>query len=155
MQKSRIDKLNTFLIAGGAVILETTNEYEVTRFRTDNGVNVIYSSRKRGITCVGPDAAEAYDKFNKDNVWQMVRRKDKERKKIQTAILERDGPCCFFCGKETVEGEDRSIEHILSIAHGGNNNKANLTIACIPCNQAVGDMTVVEKIKYREERLKQ
>jgi HNH endonuclease len=40
---------------------------------------------------------------------------------------------CYWCGKPVwLNG---TLEHITRIASGGNNDKDNLTWACLPCNQ--------------------
>lgn len=148
MQKNRRDKFVTFLRESGADILKPTNEYEIVRFRTENCVSIMYRG-KRGYSFTG-EAKEAYERFDKKDIWQILRKDHRERKKLIDTIRERDGMACFFCGIETVSGETASIEHLLSIANGGNNNPANLTVACIRCNDTVGNMSIVQKIKYRE-----
>lgn len=145
---NNIDKFKAFLIESGAEILKPTNPYEIVRFKNVNGVSVVYTG-KRGWSFTG-DAAEAYDKFQKRNIWQIKRRDEKELERIKAEILTRDGCYCFYCNRVTKDGEDRTVEHILSITHGGNNNLANLAFACHDCNQAVGNMAIIEKIKYRE-----
>lgn len=144
----KVDKFKTFLANSGAQVLKPTNEYELVRFKTVNGVSIIYTS-KRGLTFTG-EAEEAYRRFEKKNIWQIKRKDLQALERVKEAILDRDGPACFYCGKDTVDGEDRSVEHLLSIAHGGNNNIANLVFAHAACNQAVGSMPIIEKIRYRE-----
>lgn len=144
----KTDKFKTFLKESGAEILDVTNPYEMVRFRTVNGVSVVYKGR-RGISFTG-ESAEAYGRFQSKNIWQIKRRSEKEFERIKTEILERDGDLCFYCASVTVDGDNRSVEHILSISHGGNNNTANLVFACKGCNEAVGSMSVVEKVKYRD-----
>ena len=142
------DKFITFLIESGATILDTTNEYEVVRFRTINGVSVVYTGR-RGIKFTG-ESEEAHKQFKKHDIWQIKRRNQKEREALIRLISARDGMDCFYCGDLTIKGKNSSIEHLLSISHGGNNNPANLTICCRNCNEAVGNVTVFEKVLYRE-----
>lgn len=145
-----VDQFKTFLIQSGATVLDLTNEYEVVRFRTVNGVSVVYEGR-RGRSYTG-EAREAFEQFKSGNIWQILRRDHKEREKIKKLILDRDGPNCFFCGVETVAAVDRTMEHLLAISDGGNNNPNNLTIACEPCNKAVGSRSIVDKIKFRETK---
>lgn len=143
------DKFITFLIESGAEILGTTNPYEVIRFKTLNGVSVVYTGKK-GIKFTG-ESSEAYQQFKKHDIWQIKRRDKKAKEAIVNLITDRDGMDCFYCGEETIKGKTSSIEHILSISHGGNNNPANLTVACRECNQVVGNMTVLEKVLYRDD----
>lgn len=144
----KVDKFKTFLKESGAEILSPTNPYEVVRFKTVNGVSVVYKGRK-GISFTG-ESAEAYDRFNSKNIWQIKRRSERALEKLKNEILERDGCYCFYCACVTSDGDNRSVEHILSITHGGNNNPANLVFACKGCNEAVGSMTIVEKVKFRD-----
>lgn len=144
----KVDKFQTFLKESGAEVLAPTNPYEMVRFKTENGVSVMYRGR-RGITFTG-EAQEAYEKFQRKSIWQIKGNAQKARERIKAEILERDGVDCFFCGKPTLDGQDRTIEHLLSIDHGGNNNLANLVFAHKDCNLAVGNMPIIEKIKYRD-----
>ena len=144
-----IDKFITYLKAVPNVqLLDPTNKYEVVRFRTCNGVSVVYQKQNGQLTFTG-EAKEAYDKFKKKNVWTVVSTGLKEKKRLKKEIIERDGINCFYCGRKTPE-DNRTIEHILSIEHGGNNNINNLALSCQGCNLAVGSMAVVEKIAYRD-----
>jgi 5-methylcytosine-specific restriction endonuclease McrA len=141
------DKFKTFLKSSGAEILEPTNPYEVVRFKTANGVSVVYKG-KRGYSFTG-DAQDAWDAMQKKNIWTVEPRGIKEKRKTLTALIDRDGHDCFYCGKET-DDTNRTIEHLLAVAHGGNNNMNNLALACQDCNVAVGDMSILEKMHYRE-----
>lgn len=143
------DKFITFLRESGAEVLVPTNEYEIVRFRTVNGVSVMYQGR-RGYSYTG-DAREAWDTFAKKGKWIIRSRARQARDKLIAQIIERDdGAECFYCGKITTPGEDQTLEHILSVSEGGNNNLKNLCIACHSCNQAVDNMSIVEKIYYRD-----
>jgi 5-methylcytosine-specific restriction endonuclease McrA len=142
-----IDKFKTFLKISGAELQKTTNEYELVRFRTINGVSVVYKG-KRGYSFTG-EAQEAFDAMRKSTVWTIMPRGLKEKKQTQKALLKRDGTRCFYCNVITTV-ETRTIEHLLSVSNGGNNNLANLVISCKSCNQAVGDIPILEKIAYRD-----
>lgn len=143
-----VEKFKTWLSIAGAEILKPTNEYEVLRFKTPNGVSIIYKNKK-GIYSFQGESTEAYASFKKGNIWLAESVGVKAKKRKRKELIERDGCNCFFCGKETTE-ENRTIEHLLSVAHGGNNSLANLVLACHECNQNVGDMPIIEKVKYRE-----
>lgn len=143
----RVDKFKLFLVASGAELLEPTNCYEVVRFRTKNGVSVVYEG-KRGYSFTG-ESAEALKAMEKKNAWTIIPNGLKEKKKSLKSLIERDGIMCFFCGVDTID-ENITIEHLLSTSNGGNNNMANLVIACKDCNSAVGEMPIVDKINYRD-----
>jgi len=146
--KNKIDKFITFLKASGAEVLETKNDYEVVRFRTVNGVSIIYRKKGGAWTFTG-EAEKAWDKMQKKSVWRIEPKGQVRKKNALREVLKRDGSDCFFCLKPTTD-ENRTLEHLLAVAHGGNNNPANLVIACSPCNLAVGHLAIVEKIKHRE-----
>lgn len=147
------EKLKTFLKASGAEILEPTNQYEVVRFKTMNGVSVIYTG-KRGYSFTG-EAKEAVEAMKKKNTWTIESNGMKKKKKAIAAIIERDGQNCFYCSCKLHKPNSgllptMTIEHLLSVADGGNNNVSNLVLACKPCNTAVADSPIIEKVKYRE-----
>lgn len=60
------------------------------------------------------------------------------------AIIERDGPNCYLCGVETVldapRGSARKAErdHVIPLALGGTEDRANLRCSCSPCNKRKG-----------------
>ena len=146
-EKMNVDKFKLFLVGSGAVLLEPTNPYEVIRFRTKNGVSVVYKG-KRGYSFTG-EAREAFDVMGKKNAWTIIPNGMKLKKRTLKSLIERDGVECFFCPKETTD-DNRTIEHLLSVSNGGNTNLANLVIACKDCNVAVGEMPIIEKIRYRD-----
>lgn len=68
---------------------------------------------------------------------------------LLNALIRRDGPSCFYCGADTTE-DDRSLEHLVPLAHGGPNHLSNLVLAHGRCNSDANHMSVMEKIKRRE-----
>lgn len=144
----KADKFKQYLQQSGAEILEPTNPYEVVRFRTVNGVSIIYKNKRGSLTFTG-EAEEAYERMERKSPWTIISKGLKQKRKTLAEIIRRDGTACFFCAKETTE-ENRTLEHLLAVIHGGSNNPANLVIACNSCNQSVGNMPIIDKIKYRE-----
>jgi HNH endonuclease len=144
----KADKFKTFLIKNGAQILEPTNEYELVRFKTANGVSIVYRNKRDVLSFTG-EAHDAFQAMEKKNAWTSEPRGLKEKREALKIIIQRDGLNCFYCGCETSEA-NRTIEHLLSVLHGGNNNPANLALACHNCNVAAGSLSIVEKILYRE-----
>lgn len=54
---------------------------------------------------------------------------------IRWAVFARDGFCCRYCGKQAGEdGVTLAVDHIVSIADGGDNRLDNLATACKTCN---------------------
>lgn len=139
-----IEKFKTYVAKAGADILEPTNQYELLRFMSREGIGIVYEG-KRGITFTGA-ALTAYQFF--DNGKQYVASKNYqrwERPTVVAALLERDGGDCFYCGKEMAD--DITVEHILAKAHGGPDSEENLCLAHERCNKDMGSLSVVEKIK--------
>jgi hypothetical protein len=153
---SRREKFEAFLTERGAQILQPTNEWEVMRFKTSRGTSVVYCNAKGGITPTG-ESITAWAAFEKNGPWRASpapKKRQTGREKtlpLFNALLKRDGAGCFYCGIETNE-EDRSLEHLVPIAHGGPNHLSNLVLAHRKCNSIAGHKSVMEKILAREAR---
>jgi hypothetical protein len=142
------EKFKTYLGNCGAEVLPPTNPYELVRFRTENGVSVVYTG-KRGTTFTG-ESETAYNLFKQGKKWKVVSRKRRALTDLKARIASRDGKECFFCGIRYKVLDKYTVEHLLSFSHGGKENINNLCLACEPCNSAVGNMAVVEKVKFRD-----
>lgn len=69
----------------------------------------------------------------------------------KVAVSERDGLECFYCG-EPLDLADATVEHLLPLSLGGNNNDANLALAHQACNHDAGAMSIVEKVRLRDKK---
>ncbi len=78
----------------------------------------------------------------------IIRVSDRNRK-LQ-ALLNRDGPRCFFCGLK-MEKREATIEHLVPRSQGGNHGMANLALAHSRCNTLAADMSLAEKIAMRDQ----
>ena len=58
----------------------------------------------------------------------------RRRKDFYAALVERDGECCQNCGSI----DKLSIDHVLAIANGGQNELSNLQLLCRSCNSQKG-----------------
>ncbi|MGP3910329.1 RNA-guided endonuclease IscB [Nonomuraea sp. 10N515B] len=67
-------------------------------------------------------------------------------------LLEKWGRACAYCG---ASGVPLNIDHIQPRSRGGPDRVSNLTVACVPCNQAKNSMPVTAFLKNRPDRLKQ
>jgi hypothetical protein len=74
-----------------------------------------------------------------DSKGKIVRRAIPQQ--IQTAVMQRDGECCRYCGTE--DGPFH-LDHILPVSRGGDHALDNLTVACAACNMSKGAMTPEE-----------
>lgn len=138
------------LIEAGGEWLGPTSPYEVMRFRTIYGVGVVYSGR-RGETW-NAEAVKARDHIasRKGSLAPVAVRGRRNDKGTVEALLIRDGYNCFFCGID-LDG-DITVEHLVSIAHGGPNHISNLFLAHAACNQEAGHMAAPHKVALRDRK---
>lgn len=149
----RREKFEAFLNERGAQILQPTNEWEVLRFKTKKGVSIIYKNARDGLTFTGESDA-AWAAFQKNGPWRGTPAKKRISGRDKTlpffnALLNRDGAACFYCGSDTDES-NRSIEHLVALAHGGPNHMSNMVLAHRRCNSNAGHLSAMEKIRLRE-----
>lgn len=58
---------------------------------------------------------------------------------VRSAVLERDGYVCRFCGQPA-----NTVDHVVPRHAGGTDSPNNLVAACGPCNSAKGTKSVAE-----------
>ena len=140
----KTDKFKTYVEKCGVQFLEPTNEYELIRFNAKNGIGIVYQSR-RGYTLTG-SAILAYEFFKRNKRWVAgYNYQSFERPEVIEKLIERDGDCCFYCASKLES--DSTVEHILSKAHGGNDNEANLCLVHRQCNRSADCLPITEKIR--------
>jgi hypothetical protein len=151
----------SMLKSAGAEVLQTTNEWEVLRFRTGTGVSIVYRNAKGNLNFTGESQA-AWNAYSTQASWKPklptdTGRRDSRVKKASPVIRtvrERDGDLCFFCRKE-VSDTDASLEHLVPLGHGGPSHLSNFFLAHRVCNSRAGHLSAVEKIKLHvSEELK-
>lgn len=146
------DRFNAFLQLGGAEMLLLTNEFEIARFKTVNGVCVVYRNKKGKFSFGNEFAKAAFDAFLGAKKWHASKMFVRTaRAKVENKLLRRDGNECFYCGTVFTEEKPPTLEHLLSIADGGNNHVSNLALCCETCNFAAASKPIVEKIKLRDQ----
>lgn len=69
------------------------------------------------------------------------RRRISKWEAIRSAVFERDGFACTYCGNADAI---LHCDHIHPVSRGGSNDMSNLTTACSHCNLSKGDRTVEE-----------
>ena len=70
---------------------------------------------------------------------------------VREYVLEKWGRKCAYCGAKDFPLE---VEHIKLRSRGGSNRPSNLTLSCIPCNQAKGNQDVQNFLSERPSLLK-
>lgn len=148
-----MEKFNNFkkwLTKRGAVVLDPTNPYEVVRFRSVNGVSVIYR-RNTGVLTFTGEGEEAWKAYKANKTWKAVDRKRANLKNKKAKLANRDGKMCFCCTNRL--GFDKlTIEHLLSFSHGGTDNDNNLCLLCEGCQKLLGNAPVTKKISLILQR---
>jgi len=69
---------------------------------------------------------------------------------VREYLLEKWGRKCAYCNAKDTRLE---VEHIVPRSKGGSNRVSNLTLACVPCNQAKGNQDIREFLKQKPELL--
>lgn len=157
MQKDELEKFKQYLNDSGAIIIPSTNPFELVRFKTLNGQNkytksIIYINKFGTITSYSSDTAyEAHRKFQEGKPFKAVDRRRNQLTAVKRNLAIRDGKECWFCGVE-LEKDQLTVEHLLSFSHGGSDNLNNLVLACKPCNKEVGNGSVAQKVLFRERK---
>lgn len=144
--------LEEFLEQGGAEILPVTNPWELVRFKTERGTHVVYNNAKGNKAYSDNHACDAYHAYLGGKKWLgQEKAKRRPRRYLESAIRQRDGDDCFFCGDPFTEENPSTIEHLLAIASGGSNGIANLALAHESCNFQAADLSVAEKVRLRDK----
>lgn len=153
----RLGNFKKFLSERGAELLLPTNEWEVLRFKTGKGVAIVYRSKDPDAKCsfIG-DAQQAWFEFiNPETKWRAIpptKRKPMHSVDYRT-VRDRDGNECFFCA-EYVSDNEATIEHLVSLCHGGTQHISNKFLAHKDCNAQAGNLSAPEKIlMYHKSRL--
>jgi hypothetical protein len=146
-----LDKFQKWLRNRGAVVLDPTNQWEVLRFRTGWGVSIIYKN-KNGLRTFTGESKKAYAAFQGEGKWKAVDRKRQSLRAKKARLAARDGKKCFFHG-ERMGFDQLTIEHLLAVSHGGTDHEDNLCLTCEPCNKAVANKPITQKMLFRDKML--
>lgn len=141
----KMERFKTWLTKRGAVVLAPTNQWEVVRFKTVNGVSVVYTRANGHLTFTG-ESEKAYQAWKANKTWKAVDRKRKVLRAKKAKLASRDGKKCFACLAK-LGFDELTIEHILSFSHGGTDNDNNLCLMCQPCNKLMSNKSITKKIE--------
>lgn len=148
---AKLPAFRLWLEQNGAEILSPTNPYEVLRFKAGDTTHIIYRNLKGRYTC-DDKTKEIAGIFAQKLPWRatpaLPRLKGKEVKSCYIkALVDRFGWACCYCDI-TLDPSTCTLEHFLALTHGGPNMIQNMGLSCAPCNQAVGHLSIVEKIRF-------
>lgn len=148
----RLTAFKNFLNQSGAEIFSSPNAYEVVRFRTGQGMAVIYRNGAGKLKFVGP-ISEPWRAFVSNLPWRPRPRAGQlsgdVRAETVAVLIERDGRECFYCPLPIAPGLE-TIEHLVPATAGGPDHLANLALAHRRCNERAGVLSLFEKIRLRE-----
>lgn len=139
----------------GADVLQPTSDYEFARFRAMGMINIIYV-RQSGAFSAQPFGMECLAAFRKKKNMAMgfTEARKSLNASMRATLLARDGDLCFFCA-EAMPPWDVTIEHLVAKNKGGPDHTDNLVLAHEACNQRIGSMPLIRKIRiYHEARKK-
>ncbi|WP_371781842.1 HNH endonuclease [Streptosporangium subroseum] len=74
------------------------------------------------------------------------------RQQFRRQLAERDGARCFYCTRRFRDLTEATLDHLVPTYHGGTWARANLVLACSPCNEAKGHQLPTEFIRSRGYR---
>lgn len=147
MDQINLVKFISWISARGANIIPSTNEWEVLRFQTEQGVAIIHKNRNRKLS-FNAQAENAFLAYFSNQPWRAFPaggRPNKFLSNLKTQLASRDGWTCCYC-QTALDETTATLEHFLSLTHGGTNHVANLGLSCQPCNQAAGNLPVRQKL---------
>jgi 5-methylcytosine-specific restriction endonuclease McrA len=152
------EKFKRWLNERGAEVLEPTNQYEVVRFKTGKGIGILYKKGGPNQYCsmVGECAQAWYQFIKPSSSWRAIpatKRRINVDPVVYKSIRKRDGDDCFYCALPIPEYEG-TIEHLVSLTHGGPEHISNKFLAHKECNIRAGTLSAVEKIhRYHLARM--
>lgn len=135
----------------GAQILFPTNIYEVVRYRFNGQLSILYRTKHGRLSYTG----EAKEHFNRAIAGRHARLRGLDYAIALKTLRARDGDLCFYDGQlmDFVSRDlpnSATIEHLVPRSREGSNDLGNLVLAKFIHNNAVGDMDLIDKIKYRD-----
>ncbi len=133
----------------GADVLPPTNEWERARWKANGITSVLYENKKSSLSFSG-EAEAAYCAWQTGDRYEVDKTKRRKLTPKVAALVERDGPNCWYCDKPMTE-TTTTIEHLVPVNCGGPNHTANLVLAHGDCNKLAGSKPVAEKVKLRDE----
>lgn len=147
---AQIKRFRRWLEHNGAEILKAAS-YELLRVRIRGNEHALTKNKKRTLAWSRDLAAAYYCHANRHSWSGTDKNKDEYNgPAVIKAIMERDGPKCFYCNIDVPKSE-RTVEHLVSRAHGGPNHLSNLFLAHSDCNQAAGSLSAAAKLNIRNK----
>ena len=154
-KKKKIKKvtLDEYLNSCGCELVPLKSEWEVARFSANGTICVVYQNSKGNHKFSNKTAMEFYWGWcDGIKVKLPGSRRRQLKKNMKDMIIARDGLICFYSGADMTK-ETATIEHLIPVCRGGKNTLENLVLCLDEENKFVADMPLIDKIKYRDEKL--
>ena len=145
-----VDAFSEWIDAQGWPRAGTTNEWEILRYKSVGGWNIVYRTKKGGITWTG-NSREDYRAFLAKPKRHTLT--GNQRKAIREKLFTRDGCACWYCIEFFTESDFATIEHLVPQSDGGGHQLANLVLAHESCNQLADSAPLARKIELRDRFL--
>ncbi|MFD0884134.1 HNH endonuclease, partial [Streptosporangium algeriense] len=80
----------------------------------------------------------------------MTKPNARRRQQLRRQLAERDGSRCFYCARRFRRPDrEATLDHLVPVYYGGTWVRANLVLACEPCNIAKGHQAPAEFLRSR------
>lgn len=146
----KIDAFSEWVEAQGFNRAAPTNEWEMVRYQSDSGWNIVYRTKKGRITWTG-DARKHYLSFLNGGMQPKAKTlTSSQRKAIRKKLTKRDGCACWYCTEFFTDDDFATIEHLVPQSEGGGHQLANLVLAHKSCNQKADNAPLAHKIELRD-----
>lgn len=148
--KDRLGRFSHWLGERGAQVQAATSEWELLRFKANRKTSIVYRNSAGALTFTG-EAESAWKSYLSAGSWRgcdSTKRSKKTSTEVRS-LLARDGEFCFLCGRALES--DITVEHLVAVAHGGPNHLSNKALMHRLCNERVNHLSVVEKVRIRDE----
>ena len=76
----------------------------------------------------------------------------RSHKHCKRVLLNIQDNCCAYCGIE-IAGHKATLDHIIPISFGGDNNLCNLVALCHTCNKEKGSMLPQQLARMQRRQL--
>lgn len=152
--QQEIDKFANWLRACGAEIIATTSEWELLRVKMKGETYVSYRDKRGDQTWPTPlaDAYKLRSCGHQPQLASPVKQLRGNRKGRIHELARRDGWACWYCNSALTE-DSATVEEICARQIGGPVHIGNQCLACATCNRSAGNLSVVEKVAFRNSRL--
>jgi CRISPR/Cas system Type II protein with McrA/HNH and RuvC-like nuclease domain len=149
---TKFKSLDDYLDKIGAEKFPPRNQWEYSRFKAKGYTCVVYINKKGRHNFSNKVAREVYEAYEQGIVInvQTTKRKYDLKKKFKAKLWRRDKRC-FYSFKK-LPFDELTIEHLIPLSKGGKNNIDNLVLCSKEENAKMGNKSLLEKLRYREEK---